>query len=94
MAKKLMPKWFRFATLAFVVVAFVSHLPAQAGDSCGVASGVLSCPGECNVTFGPDAPVLGSIFKLKLGADSCQPSWEDLKRLLPGLMVSSCFLLQ
>lgn len=80
-------KW-RLFVLAATVVAVISHMPVQGGDSCTVGSGVLRCPDGCQETFGPSAPVLPKPYKLEAGSSMCQPSWVDLKRILPGIMVS------
>jgi hypothetical protein len=81
-------RWFRFVTLVAVVVAFISHMPSEAGDSCFVKTGVLHCPGECKEAFAPGAAAKPVVFKLAVGSKLCHPVWADVKRILPGLMVS------
>jgi hypothetical protein len=85
MALKGLPVVVLFATF----VAFVSHMPVNAGDSCHVSGGVLSCPGDCGETFRQDAPVQITPFKMTVDSTLCQPNWDDLKRILPGVMVSA-----
>jgi hypothetical protein len=81
-------KLLRFVVLVATFVAFVSHMPVNAGDSCQLNGGVLTCPGECGDTFGTNAPVQITPYKIEVGSTLCRPSWDDLRRLFPGVMVS------
>jgi hypothetical protein len=81
-------KLLRFVVLMATFVAFVSHMPVTTGDSCQLNGGVLNCPGECSDTFGKNAPVQITPYKVEVGSTLCQPNWDDLRRVLPGVMVS------
>lgn len=80
-------RFLREVALVATLMAFISHLPSScAGDSCQVKGGTLKCDGPCAETFAEAAPIQDA-FKLSLEAKACQPSWPDVKRVLPGLLV-------
>jgi hypothetical protein len=81
-------KWLRCFVLMATVVAFVSHMPAEAGDSCHTRAGVLRCADRCNETLDAAAPILNTPYKLAVSSKICHPDWSVMKRVLPGLMVS------